>query len=151
MIFYAITLCFIMFICPFVGPLIWTNKILSYFILYSVFPNFICNCREESIELFRNFTCIIYNFIVFTFVMLNVMNDALEDLSFSNSSNKDKSPNTSVAILDRKFKDCLGVFGTLPNSPCQQRCICTGGAKNVNFWKTVKPFFSKKCNSGDQK
>ena len=28
MIFYAITLCFIMFICPFVGPLIWTNKIL---------------------------------------------------------------------------------------------------------------------------
>jgi Pyruvate/2-oxoacid:ferredoxin oxidoreductase delta subunit len=26
-----------------------------------------------------------------------------------------------------------------------------GGAKNVNFWKTVKPFFSKKkCNSGDQ-
>ena len=30
MIFYAITLCFIMFICPFVGPLIWTNKILSY-------------------------------------------------------------------------------------------------------------------------
>jgi hypothetical protein len=29
MIFYAITLCFIMFICPFVGPLIWTNKILS--------------------------------------------------------------------------------------------------------------------------
>ena len=85
-----------------------------------------------------------------SFVMLNVMNDALEDLSFSNSSNKDKSPNTSVAILDRKFKDCLGVFGTLPNSPCQQRCICTGGAKNVNFWKTVKPFFSKKCNSGDQ-
>ena len=27
---------------------------------------------------------------------------------------------------------------------------CTGGANNVNFWKTVKPFFSKKCNSGDQ-
>ena len=27
---------------------------------------------------------------------------------------------------------------------------CAGGAKNVNFWKTVKPFFSKKCNSGDQ-
>jgi hypothetical protein len=27
---------------------------------------------------------------------------------------------------------------------------CTGGAKNVNFWKTVKPFLSKKCNSGDQ-
>jgi hypothetical protein len=28
---------------------------------------------------------------------------------------------------------------------------CTGGTKNVNFWKTVKPFFSKKkCNSGDQ-
>ena len=33
MICYAITLCFIMFICPFVGPLIWTNKILSYLIL----------------------------------------------------------------------------------------------------------------------
>jgi hypothetical protein len=33
MIFYAITLCFIMFICPFVGPLIWTNKIWSYLIL----------------------------------------------------------------------------------------------------------------------
>jgi putative Mn2+ efflux pump MntP len=32
MIFYAITLCFIMFMCPFVGPLIWTNKILSYLI-----------------------------------------------------------------------------------------------------------------------
>jgi hypothetical protein len=29
MIFYAITLCFIMCICPLVGPLIWTNKILS--------------------------------------------------------------------------------------------------------------------------
>ena len=29
MIFHAITLCFIMFICPFVCPLIWTNKILS--------------------------------------------------------------------------------------------------------------------------
>jgi hypothetical protein len=28
LIFYAITLSFIMFICPFVGPLIWTNKIL---------------------------------------------------------------------------------------------------------------------------
>jgi hypothetical protein len=27
---------------------------------------------------------------------------------------------------------------------------CTGGAKNVNFWKTVKPFFSNKCNSGDR-
>ena len=27
---------------------------------------------------------------------------------------------------------------------------CTGGTKNVNFWKPVKPFFSKKCNSGDQ-
>ena len=35
MIYYAITLCFIMFICPFVGPLIWTNKILSYLILQS--------------------------------------------------------------------------------------------------------------------
>ena len=33
MIFYAITLCFMMFICPFVGPLIWTNKILSYLFL----------------------------------------------------------------------------------------------------------------------
>jgi hypothetical protein len=33
MIFYAITWCFIMFICPYVGPLIWTNKILSYLIL----------------------------------------------------------------------------------------------------------------------
>ncbi len=28
---------------------------------------------------------------------------------------------------------------------------CTGGAKNSNFWATVKPFFSKKCQSGDQK
>jgi hypothetical protein len=28
LIFYAVTLCFIMFICPFVGPLIWINKIL---------------------------------------------------------------------------------------------------------------------------
>ena len=28
LIFYAITLCLIMFICPFVGPLIWTNKIV---------------------------------------------------------------------------------------------------------------------------
>jgi hypothetical protein len=37
MIFYAITLCFIMFICPFVGPLIWTNKILSYLILFRYF------------------------------------------------------------------------------------------------------------------
>ena len=35
-------------------------------VIYNVFPNFICNCREESIKLFRNFTCIIYNFIVFT-------------------------------------------------------------------------------------
>jgi hypothetical protein len=33
--------------------------------IYNVFPNFICNCREESIKLFRNFTCIIYNFIDF--------------------------------------------------------------------------------------
>ena len=24
------------------------------------------------------------------------------------------------------------------------------GLKNVNFWKIVKPFVSKKCNSGDQ-
>jgi hypothetical protein len=32
MIFYAIILCFIRFICPFMGPLIWTNKILSYLI-----------------------------------------------------------------------------------------------------------------------
>jgi type III secretory pathway component EscU len=32
MIFYAIALCFIMFIWPFVGPLIWINKILSYLI-----------------------------------------------------------------------------------------------------------------------
>ena len=34
-------------------------------VIYNVFPNFICNCREESFKLFRNFTCIIYNFIVF--------------------------------------------------------------------------------------
>ena len=43
MIYYAITLCFIMFICPFVGPLIWTNKILSYLIvrcLYLVYFRF---------------------------------------------------------------------------------------------------------------
>ena len=46
MIFYAITLCFIMFIRPFVGPLIWTNK--SYLILPScidmifVSPRFLC-------------------------------------------------------------------------------------------------------------
>jgi len=33
LIFYAITLCFIMFICPFVGPLIGINKILSYLII----------------------------------------------------------------------------------------------------------------------
>jgi hypothetical protein len=32
LIFYAITLCFIMFICPFVGPLIWTNTILNNFL-----------------------------------------------------------------------------------------------------------------------
>jgi hypothetical protein len=31
LIFYAVTLCFIMFICPFVGPLIWINKKLQYF------------------------------------------------------------------------------------------------------------------------
>jgi hypothetical protein len=30
MIFYAITLCFIMFICPFVVPLIWTNNNLKH-------------------------------------------------------------------------------------------------------------------------
>jgi hypothetical protein len=28
---------------------------------------------------------------------------------------------------------------------------CSGGAKTCNFWTTVKPFFSKKCNSGEQK
>jgi hypothetical protein len=28
---------------------------------------------------------------------------------------------------------------------------CCGGAKACNFWTTVKPFFSKKCNSGEQK
>jgi hypothetical protein len=27
----------------------------------------------------------------------------------------------------------------------------SGGAKTCNFWTTVKPFFSKKCNSGEQK
>jgi hypothetical protein len=34
LIFYAITLCFIMFICPFVGPLIRTNTIL-YLVSYT--------------------------------------------------------------------------------------------------------------------
>ena len=34
LIFYAITLCFIMFICPFVSPLIGTNKILFYLSIY---------------------------------------------------------------------------------------------------------------------
>jgi hypothetical protein len=28
---------------------------------------------------------------------------------------------------------------------------CSGGAKTCNFWTTIKPFFSKKCNSGEQK
>ena len=32
LICYAITLCFIMFICPFVGPLIWTNKIFNLYL-----------------------------------------------------------------------------------------------------------------------
>ena len=35
MIFYAITLCFIMFICPFMGPLIWTNKILYLIVVFN--------------------------------------------------------------------------------------------------------------------
>ena len=43
MIFYAITLCFIMFICPFVGPLIWTNTILSYFILSNYKVTSVCS------------------------------------------------------------------------------------------------------------
>ena len=45
MIFYAITffLCFIMFICPFVGPLIWTNTILSYFILSNYKVKSLCS------------------------------------------------------------------------------------------------------------
>jgi hypothetical protein len=30
-------------------------------VIYSVFPNFICNCREESIKLFRNCKPIISN------------------------------------------------------------------------------------------
>ena len=29
--------------------------------------------------------------------------------------------------------------------------FCSGGAKTCNFWTTVKPFFSKICNSGEQK
>ena len=33
------TLCFIMFICPFMGPLIWTNKIL-YLIVVFIFDSF---------------------------------------------------------------------------------------------------------------
>jgi hypothetical protein len=28
---------------------------------------------------------------------------------------------------------------------------CSGGAKTCNFWTTIKPFFSKKYNSGEQK
>jgi hypothetical protein len=28
---------------------------------------------------------------------------------------------------------------------------CSGGAKSCDFWKTMKPFFSKKSNSGEQK
>jgi hypothetical protein len=28
---------------------------------------------------------------------------------------------------------------------------CSGGAKTCNFWTTVKPFFSKICNSGERK
>jgi hypothetical protein len=27
---------------------------------------------------------------------------------------------------------------------------CSGGTKTTDFWNTVKPFFSKKCKSGDQ-
>ena len=39
LIFYAITLCLIMFICPFVGPLIWTNKIL--YLVYCISRKFV--------------------------------------------------------------------------------------------------------------
>ena len=64
MIFYAITLCFIMFICPFVGPLIWTNKILSYLILFVQSDVFcalcICSgvakgygCQDQALEMNR--------------------------------------------------------------------------------------------------
>ena len=28
---------------------------------------------------------------------------------------------------------------------------CSGGSKSGDFWKTVKPFFSKKGSSGKQK
>ena len=28
---------------------------------------------------------------------------------------------------------------------------CSGGTKTTDVWNTVKPFFSKKCQSGDQK
>jgi hypothetical protein len=28
---------------------------------------------------------------------------------------------------------------------------CSGGTKSVDFWKTIKPFFSKKGSSGEQK
>ena len=28
---------------------------------------------------------------------------------------------------------------------------CSGGSKSADFWNTVKPFFSKKCKTGEQK
>ena len=29
--------------------------------------------------------------------------------------------------------------------------LCSGGTKSGDFWKTIKPFFSKKGSSGEQK
>jgi hypothetical protein len=43
-----------MFICPFVGPLIWTNKILSYLILYYI--NDIPTGLDSTIRLFADDT-----------------------------------------------------------------------------------------------
>ena len=28
--------------------------------------------------------------------------------------------------------------------------LCSGGSKSCDFWKTIKPFFPKKCNTGEQ-
>jgi hypothetical protein len=78
MIFYAITLCFIMFLCPFVGPLIWTNTILSYHYLeiFGIFRG-ILNFINKGLKDLRTFAMLIF----FSIFIISSFIDKISDFS----------------------------------------------------------------------
>ena len=53
----------------------------------------------------------------------------------------------------KKYRKQRNLVNKLKNNSMKNNFLerCSSAAKSCDFWKTMKPFFSKKSNAGEQK